>query len=291
MTVSDCRDAPPKRPQASEGYITPAPSRVAEVGASERVRAGDQGQQTNAADSRPPDPPIRPAGHRPPPSVNCPVSTHWLTGALAPATPANVPDLADAPLPVLARYAPCGPGQLAVGHRRPGPRVRYVWDRLRRLQACAGHSWRRSTAARRLECSSAVCKTVGLAYVGSNPTPATNYSPQYQQVSAVIRNLVPVSTASRSERSANRSLYQGNCARAGFSLPVQPFHADQYCVRLCHVDLREIPPDRHRLHVRADGAGHRIFDRGFDRSIDHGHIADRIWAKQAVRRTACCRGR
>jgi hypothetical protein len=50
------------------------------------------------------------------------------------------------------------------------------------------------------------CKTVGLAYVGSNPTPATNYSPQYQQVSAVIRNLVPISTASRSERSARRSL-------------------------------------------------------------------------------------
>ena len=53
---------------------------------------------------------------------------------------------------------------------------------------------------------SAHCKTVGLAYVGSNPTPATNYSPQYQQVSAVIRNLVPVSTASRSERSARCSL-------------------------------------------------------------------------------------
>jgi hypothetical protein len=39
----------------------------------------------------------------------------------------------------------------------------------------------------------------------------------------VIRNLVPVKTASRSERSANRSLYQGNCARAGFLLLVRAF--------------------------------------------------------------------
>ena len=39
----------------------------------------------------------------------------------------------------------------------------------------------------------------------------------------MIRNLVPVNTASRSERSANRSLYQGNCACARFSLPVRPF--------------------------------------------------------------------
>lgn len=55
-------------------------------------------------------------------------------------------------------------------------------------------------------------------------TPATNYSPQYQQVGAMIRNLVPVRTASRSERSANRSFYQGNCARAGFSLTSGPSH-------------------------------------------------------------------
>jgi hypothetical protein len=99
------------------------------------------------------------------------------------------------------------------------------------------------------------CKTVGLAYVGSNPTPATNYSPQYQQVSAVIRNLVPVSTASRSERSANRSLYQGNCARAGFSLPVgssPPANvAFVYAMLICE----NIPPDRYRLYVRSDGAG------------------------------------
>jgi hypothetical protein len=90
-------------------------------------------------------------------------------------------------------------------------------------------------------CLGAPCKTVGLAYAGSNPTPATNYSPQYQQVSAVIRNLIPVSTASRNGRSANRSLQQGNCARAGFSLPVRPFPTDQCCVRLCHADLRERP--------------------------------------------------
>jgi hypothetical protein len=57
----------------------------------------------------------------------------------------------------------------------------------------------------------------------------------------VIRNLVPVSTASRSERSANRSLYQGNCARAGFSFAVRPFPTDQCCVRLCRADLREHP--------------------------------------------------
>jgi hypothetical protein len=55
----------------------------------------------------------------------------------------------------------------------------------------------------------------------------------------MIRNLVPINTASRSERSANRSLYQGNCARAGFSLPVRPFSTDQCCVRLCRADLRE----------------------------------------------------
>jgi hypothetical protein len=64
-----------------------------------------------------------------------------------------------------------------------------------------------------------------------DPTPATDYPPQYQQVSAVIRNLVPVSTASRSERSASRSLSQGNCVRAAFSLPARPFPTDQICVR------------------------------------------------------------
>jgi hypothetical protein len=110
----------------------------------------------------------------------------------------------------------------------------------------------------------AVCKTVGLAYVGSNPTPATNYSPQYQQVSPVIRNLVPVSTASRSERSASRSLYQGNCAPAGFSPPVRAFATDQICVRYARLTCEDIPPDRLRLHVRADGAGSLQFDRGFD---------------------------
>jgi hypothetical protein len=30
-----------------------------------------------------------------------------------------------------------------------------------------------------------------------------------------------------------------------------------------------------------------VYGRVFDRSADHGHMTDRIWAKQAVRRTAC----
>jgi len=32
-----------------------------------------------------------------------------------------------------------------------------------------------------------------------------------------------------------------------------------------------------------------VCDREFDWCTDHGHMADRIWAKQAVRRTACYR--
>jgi hypothetical protein len=39
------------------------------------------------------------------------------------------------------------------------------------------------------------CKTVGSAYVGSNPTPATNDYPWYWHVSALIRNLLAAGSA------------------------------------------------------------------------------------------------
>jgi hypothetical protein len=51
-----------------------------------RDRPGDQRHHPYAPDRRPPDPSVRPARHRAPPSANSPVSTHWLMGALPPRT-------------------------------------------------------------------------------------------------------------------------------------------------------------------------------------------------------------
>src|SRR5271165_4255528 len=51
-----------------------------------------------------------------------------------------------------------------------------------------------------------VCKTVGSAYVGSNPTPVTDHRSQYPRVSAAISDLVPATLQGGAERSANRSL-------------------------------------------------------------------------------------
>ena len=53
------------------------------------------------------------------------------------------------------------------------------------------------------------------------------------------------------------------------------------------IQARLLPRDAGAQNVFG-GVGHHLYDREFDRSTDHGHIADGIWAKQAVRRTACC---
>ena len=144
-----------------------------------------------------------------------------------------------------------GAGRLAEGTRTPG--VRY--PSLCCLATAHGRlpEWPKG----------AVCKTVGLAYVGSNPTPATNYFPQYQQVSAVIRNLVPVSTSSRSERSANRSLYQGTVYAPGSHSPSDPSPLTNIAFVYAVLTCENIPPGQHRLHVRADSAAIAVFEYVF----------------------------
>jgi hypothetical protein len=52
-----------------------------------------------------------------------------------------------------------------------------------------------------------------------------------------IENLIPAGTAKQSERSANRSLYQGNCARVRCPACRPAVLADRCCIRLYHADL------------------------------------------------------
>jgi hypothetical protein len=80
----------------------------------------------------------------------------------------------------------------------------------------------------------------------------------------VIRNLVPVSTASRSKRSANRLLYQGNCARAGFPLAVRPFSTTSVPFVYAMLTCENIPSGRYRLHIRAKAQAITLYDREFD---------------------------
>ena len=80
---------PPSRRLTAIGASTasaPPPRRAAraarpQVHVQVGDRPGEQRQQPDATDRRPPDLPIRPPTHRAPSSENSPISTHWLTGA------------------------------------------------------------------------------------------------------------------------------------------------------------------------------------------------------------------
>lgn len=103
-----------------------------------------RGQAPDAPGGRPPRASRRPVSASSESDLACERAAVYC--CTRPRDPANSADLAAAPLPVLARYAPCGPGQLAVDHRRFGPRLGYMRDRLCRV-ACAGHGWRTSREA------------------------------------------------------------------------------------------------------------------------------------------------
>jgi hypothetical protein len=57
-----------------------------------------------------------------------------------------------------------------------------------------------------------VCKTVGFAYPGSNPGPATSDYPWYQHVSALIRNLLAAGSAAEREAAARESYARAQAA-------------------------------------------------------------------------------
>ena len=113
---------------------------------------------------------------------------------------------------------------------------------------------------------SAVCKTVGLAYVGSNPTPATNHSPQYQQVSTVIRNFVPARLG-QPERAVCKPLAPAGqlSARRVLARLSGPYPLTGVAFVYTALTCEKILPDRNRQHVRTDWRrSPQVYDYEFD---------------------------
>ena len=84
---------------------------------------------------------------------------------------------------------------------------------------------------------------------------------------------------------------RGNMREPGSRSPSGALHVGRRHVRLCSLTCEKKPPAGigHTFGPAAQAA--TVRGRVFGRCRGHGHIADRIWAQQAVWRTACYRGR